>query len=42
MFATIAFEESMQANPHDSYVMENYLTFLIETHQFDKFKKALP
>ena len=42
MFATIAFEESMMANPHDSYVMENYLTFLIDTEQFDKYKRTLP
>ena len=42
MFATIAFEEALKANPHNEFIMENYLLYLVDSKQFDRYKRTIP
>jgi Tfp pilus assembly protein PilF len=40
-FAKIAYEEGIHVNPGNRALLKNYLLFLLEVKQFDKFQTVL-
>lgn len=41
-FADIAFDEALQSNPHSEEAMYQYLVYLLDTENYEKFKKLQP
>jgi len=40
-YAEMAFSEAIEVNPSNTFIIENYLFFLLEVKKMDQFKKVL-
>lgn len=41
-YAKMAFEEAVNVSPGNTFILTNYMMFLLEQQNFDQFKKVMP
>ena len=41
-YAKMAFEEAVNVSPGNTFILTNYMMFLLEQQNFDQFRKVLP